>query len=107
MGAFPDRSAEYGSPGTLEWLVRTCQSSAMKNAAAALAVALVLLAAGCSSAGDEPEAKPAPTASSTAPDPQDGVHCLPVAASTAQRIAAGEKKGVHLIPGRAVAVKAP
>ncbi|MGO4258057.1 hypothetical protein [Marmoricola sp. RAF53] len=69
--------------------------------------ALVLVASGCSSDGDGPEAKSLPAESSTAPDPRDGVHCLPVAASTVQRIVAGQRKGIHLVPGRAVALKSP
>ena len=93
----------------------------MKTLATTVTVAVLLLGAGCSSGTDETAARSTPTTSSTrtstptptpeASDPatpagqQGGVVCIAVPADTARRIAAGEKKGVGMVAGRAMAVR--
>jgi hypothetical protein len=83
-----------------------------------IAVALLLVTgSGCSSSTDTPEGQPTPatstaptptaTQSAAPPDRRDGVHCLAVRARLAQRIASGERRGVDVIAGRAVAVRSP
>ena len=48
-----------------------------------------------------------PSASPASPQTMYGVQCLRVPSATARRIAAGEKQGVGMVPGMAVAVKSP